>query len=84
MKYYYTGLQILKDGTEIGIPLVAYSSTNEYIARYHQEMAAAALNTNVASVVTFVFDSSGCAVFNNTWVRQYDPAEYEETTEATE
>jgi len=84
MKYYFTGIQKLKDGTEIAIPVVMYESTNNYVARYHQEMAAAVLNTNMASLVVLVFDGDGVIVMNDRWHREYDPAEYEETTEVTE
>lgn len=84
MKYYFTGIQKLKDGTEIAIPVVMYESTNNYVARYHQEMASAALNTNMASLVVLVFDADGVIVMNERWQREYDPAEYEEATEVTE
>lgn len=81
MKFYFTGIQKLKDGTEISIPVVMYESTNNYVARYHQEMAAAALNTNMASLVVLVFDADGVIMMNERWQREYDPAEYEEVTE---
>ena len=84
MKFYFTGVQKLKDGTEIAIPVVMYESTNNYVARYHQEMAAAALNTDIVSLVVLVFDGDGVIVMNERWQRQYDPSEYPIETEATE
>ena len=70
MKYYYTGVQHLADGTEVGIPLVAYDSVDAYLAKYHQEMSYALATDSMVGLTTVVFDSTGVIVLQDHWMRE--------------
>ena len=79
MKYYYTGVQHLLDGTEVGIPLVAYDNVDAYLAKYHQEMSYALAADNMAGLTTIVFDSTGVIVLQDHWMREIEQTSEEQT-----
>lgn len=70
--FYFTGVQHLKSG-DIAIPLVEYNTRDEYLARYHQEMAHATASKDFIGCMILVYDGNGNILLKDNWVKEIQP-----------
>ncbi len=76
MKFYFTGIQHQHNGNEVVIPTVAYSTKDEYLAKYHQEMNYAMSAPDILDGLSvIVFDSTGVIILQDHWMRTVDGVE---------
>ena len=67
----FTGVQHLKTG-DVVIPIAGYEKKDQYLARYHQEMAYAIGNEDFIGLTVIVFDNAGSIVMHENWVREVE------------
>lgn len=76
MKFYFTGIQHLHDGSEAVFPALGYETKDAYLAKYHQEMNYAMAATDVLDGLSvIVFDSTGAIVLQDHWMRTVNGVE---------
>ena len=84
MKFYIEEITVLKDGTS-PIAITEKPSENEARASFHQAMASAIINPNVASIHAEAKNSVGGIYESGTWIAPVEPTpEPEPTTDTTD
>lgn len=83
MKFYVEEITVLKDGTS---PIAITEKANENEARtsYHQAMASAIINPDVASIHVEAKNNVGGIYENGTWVAPVEEPTEKPTEEVTE
>lgn len=66
-----TGVQHLKSG-DVVIPVLGYEKKDQYLAKFHTEMAYAMNNQDFNGLTIIVFDNSGSIVLHENWVREVE------------
>ena len=80
MKFYVEEIAVLKDGTS-PITIAEKSSENEARASYHQAMASAIINPDVASIHVEAKNNVGGVYESGTWVAPVEEPIEEPTEE---
>ena len=83
MKFYIEEITVLKDGTS-PIAITEKASENEARASYHQAMASAIINPDVASIHVEAKNNVGGVYESGTWVAPVEEPIEEPTEEVTE